>query len=389
MSREPSYQTEKLFPHGPLKVMLYHFFGKPFWLLGKKISLFQFITFRAAMAGLTAFLVCWWFGPRVIAWLKAKRIGERVEKTDSERLAAMHQGKAGTPTMGGVLILMGWFASLALWGRWDNVYVVLGVATTLALGLVGAFDDLIKLEAIKRKGLTIREKFMLVAVVSGLTGFLLYKAAAYAGRESVDLALYFPFFKKGILQVGWFYFPWVVLLLMSCTHAVNLTDGLDGLAAGCVSFALLALAAVSYAAGHLRFAKYLLVPYVPGAGELAVFCLALAGAALGFLWYNCHPADIFMGDTGALALGGALGFVAVVVHQEFLLLMAGGIFVAEAVSVLLQVASFRLTGRRIFKIAPLHHHFQFLNWPEPRVIVRFWIVAALLALASVATLKLR
>lgn len=369
--------------------MIYVLLSEPFSVFGKRVALFQYITFRAAMAGLTAFLVCWWFGPPVIRWLRARKIGERVEKTDSARLAELHQGKSGTPTMGGVLILMGWFAALALWGRWDNAYVVLGVATTLALGLVGAFDDLVKLTAAARKGLAIREKFVLVAGVSALAAFLLYKAAVYAGRQGVDLALYFPFFKDGVLAVGWFYLPWVIFILMSCTHAVNLTDGLDGLAAGCVTFVALAFAAMSYCAGHARFAKYLLIPHVPGAGELTVFCFALGGAVLGFLWYNCHPADVFMGDTGALALGGALGFVAVVIHQEFMLLVAGGIFVAEAASVLLQIASFRLTGRRLFRIAPLHHHFQFLQWPEPRVIVRFWIVAAVLALLSVATLKLR
>lgn len=369
--------------------MLYYFLKEPFELFGRTISVFQFITFRSACAGITGFLICWWFGPRVIAWLRAKKIGERTEKTDSAQLAAMHQGKSGTPTMGGILILLGWFASLALWGRWDNAYVVLGVATTLGLGLIGAFDDLVKLEAKKRKGLSIREKFFLVACVTGIAAFLLYKAAGYAGRQEKDLALYFPFFKDGVLRIGWFYFPWIMLLLMSCTHAVNLTDGLDGLAAGCVTFLLLALGAVVYIGGHVKLAAYLHVPYVPGAGELAVFCMAMAGATLGFLWYNCHPADIFMGDTGALALGGAIGFAAAVVHQEFLLLIAGGVLVAEAVSVMLQVASFRLTGKRIFRIAPLHHHFQFLNWAEPRVIVRFWIVAAVLALAGLATLKLR
>ncbi len=369
--------------------MLYWLFKAPFELFGKTIAVFQFITFRAAMAGITAFLICWFAGPGLIRWLRAKKIGERTDKTDSEKLAAMHQGKAGTPTMGGILILLGWLSSLALWGRWDNAYMVLGVATTLALGLIGAFDDMIKLEAVKRKGLSIKEKFVLVALVTGLTAFLLYRAAGYAGREEKDLALYFPFLKGGVLWIGWLYFPWIMLLLMACTHAVNLTDGLDGLAAGCVTFLLLALAAVTYIGGHAKFAKYLDLPHVPGSGELAVFSMAMAGATLGFLWYNCHPADIFMGDTGALALGGAIGFAAAVVHQEFFLLIAGGVLVAEAMSVMLQVASFRLTGRRIFRIAPLHHHFQFMNWAEPRVIVRFWIVAAMLALAGLATLKLR
>ena len=369
--------------------MLYWIFGNSFGLFGKKLYVFQFITFRAAMAGLTAFFVCWCLGPCVIRWLRAKKIGEKTEKTDSERLAELHQGKSGTPTMGGVLILGGMLTSLCLWGRGDNVYLILGIATTLALGLVGACDDWMKLTVDKSKGLSIRAKFLLVAAVSLLTGYLLYQTAIHSGRVDRDLAIYFPFFKGGALHVGLWYLPWVVFLIMSCTHAVNLTDGLDGLASGCVLFVGVAFAVMAYVTGHAKFAAYLLLPFVPGSGELTVFCAALCGATLGFLWYNCHPAEIFMGDTGALALGGALGFVGAVIHQELMLAVAGGVFVAEAMSVMLQVASFRMTGKRIFKIAPLHHHFQFLQWPETRVTVRFWIVAALLALASLATLKLR
>ena len=354
-------------------------------------NIFRYLTFRAAFAGIMAFLVCILVGPAFIAYLRRKKIGERTDKTDSQFLADLHKDKANTPTMGGLLIVFSTVAASFLWADPLNFYVLVANLCMIYLGLVGYVDDNIKLNHPKEKGLTAKVKFTaqtLLAVVVALTLLRHYDA----GRDQWGTVLQLPFVsikKLVLLMPHWLFVPFVVLVIVGSSNAVNLTDGLDGLAPGCTIMVAAAFAFLSYVAGHIVFSNYLFIQYVPGAGELSIFCSALAGATLGFLWFNCHPAEVFMGDTGSLPLGGAIGFVAVATKQEFLLVIIGGIFVLEAVSVIIQVANFKLTRRRFFRIAPLHHHFQYGGWAESKVTVRFWIVAAILAAFGLATLKLR
>jgi phospho-N-acetylmuramoyl-pentapeptide-transferase len=354
-------------------------------------NIFRYLTFRAAFAAITAFLICIIFGPAFIRALRRRKIGERTDKTDSQFLAELHKDKANTPTMGGVLIVFAAVVSSFIWSDPLNFFILVAELCLVYLGLVGYVDDSIKLNDSSKKGLTIKMKFVaqiLLAVVVALTLLRHYEA----GKDSAGTLLQLPFVSSAKFQLilpTWLFVPFVALVIVGSSNAVNLTDGLDGLAPGCTVMAAAAFAFLSYVVGNAIFSKYLLVHYVPGAGELSVFCAAVGGATLGFLWFNCHPAEVFMGDTGSLPLGGAIGFVAVAIKQELLLVIIGGIFVVEAISVIMQVISFRTTGRRIFRIAPLHHHFQFSGWAENKVTVRFWIVAAILAAFGLATLKLR
>lgn len=368
--------------------MLWWLLGEEFSLFGKNIYLLQFITFRAALAAVTSFLLSLMIGPPFIRWLVRRKINEMVEKTDSARLAELHKGKGLTPTMGGVILLLAFLGSVFLWGRWDNPYLLMGTAVTAMLGLLGAYDDWIKLTIRERKGMSARGKMLLIFLIAVLAGGWLYDFARTSGQADA-LRLYFPFLAGTYVELGLWFIPFTVLVLAASSNAVNLTDGLDGLAIGLTVFAALAFGVMAYVIGRFDFAAYLKVPHVREAGELTVFCMALAGAGLGFLWFNCHPAEVFMGDTGSLAIGGAVGFTAVAIRQELLLLVAGGIFVVEALSVILQVASYKMFRKRIFKCAPLHHHFQFLNWPETKVTIRFWIVGAILSIVAMASLKLR
>jgi phospho-N-acetylmuramoyl-pentapeptide-transferase len=346
-------------------------------------NVFRYITFRASMAALTAFLISLICGPTVINLIKRLQIGEKVVKQDSLTLDKMHEKKIGTPTMGGILILIAMLGSIFLWADISNRLIILASLSTLWLGLTGLIDDYLKQIKKKSKGLTAATKFSSQIILGLILGAILFAGGEYPA--SVDV----PFLKDVTLHLGIFYILFVVLVITGASNAVNLTDGLDGLAIGCVVMAAIAFSVLSYVSGNIRFSHYLLIPYIPGSGELVVFCASILGAALGFLWFNCHPAAIFMGDVGSLALGGALGTVAVLIKKELLLVIVGGIFVLEALSVIIQVASFRLTGKRIFKIAPLHHHFEFLGWHENKVIVRFWIVSALFALLTLVTLKIR
>jgi len=362
--------------------MLYYFLY-PLREVFSVLNIFRYITFRAAMAALTAFLLSLIFGPYLIRRLKELKVGEKITKGDSLRLDELHRNKHDTPTMGGVLILFAIFSSTLLWADLSNKFIWVVLLTSLWLGITGFIDDYLKQVRKKSKGLTATAKFTSQIVLGLILGTLLL--LFFQGSIKLDV----PFLKSVSIDLDGLYILFVILVVAGSSNAVNLTDGLDGLAIGIVVMVAIAFSVLSYVSGNIKLSEYLLIPYIRGSGELTVFCASILGAGLGFLWFNCYPASIFMGDVGSLALGGALGTVALLIKKELLLVIVGGIFVMEALSVILQVFSFKFLKRRIFKIAPLHHHFQFLDWPENKVIVRFWIIASLLALLTIVTLKIR
>ena len=345
-------------------------------------NVFRYITFRSGGAVMTALLIAFLFGETVIGWLKSKQPEPPIRADTPERHALT---KKGTPTMGGVLILLSLGISTMLWADLRNGYVWAVLTVTLGFGAVGFYDDYLKLTKKNSKGLAGRWKLVFQTLISLLaTAWIVHLT-----REPLSTQVAVPFFKDLLLDFGLFFFPFAIFVMVGSSNAVNLTDGLDGLAIVPVMIAAGCFAAFAYVAGNAIFANYLLIHHVPGAGELAVVCAAIVGASLGFLWFNAPPAMVFMGDTGSLSMGGALGAVAVVTKNEFTLAIVGGLFVVEAVSVIVQVASFKLTGKRIFLMAPLHHHFEKMGWAEPTIVIRFWIIASILALAGLATLKLR
>jgi phospho-N-acetylmuramoyl-pentapeptide-transferase len=346
-------------------------------------NIFRYITFRSAMAVLTSFLFCLVLGPMIIRILAKLKIGENIRKEDSKQLYELHSKKQDTPTMGGIMILLAMFSSILLWADIFNRYIIMVSFVTLWLGITGFIDDYLKHIRKKSKGLTATAKFSSQIILGLALGVILFLSPQNSTRLDT------PFLKDASFELGIFYILLVILVITGSSNAVNLTDGLDGLAVGIVIMVAFALSVLCYVSGNIKFSQYLLIPYLRGSGELTVFCASILGAGLGFLWFNCYPASIFMGDVGSLALGGALGVTALLIKKELLLVIVGGIFVIEALSVILQVVSFRLTGKRIFKIAPIHHHFQFLGWPESKVIVRFWIMASLFALLTIVTLKIR
>jgi len=335
------------------------------------------------MATITAFLISIILGPIIIRYLARLKITENVRKEDSARLYELHSKKQDTPTMGGILILLAILSATLLWADIFNRYIILVLFSTVWLGVTGFIDDYLKHIRKKSKGLTAASKFTSQIMLGLILGAILFLTPQNSTRIDV------PFLKDVSLELGIFYILFVIIVITGSSNAVNLTDGLDGLAVGTVIMVAVAFSVLSYVSGNIKFSSYLFIPYLKGSGELTVFCASILGAGLGFLWFNCYPASVFMGDVGSLALGGAIGTTALLIKKELLLVIVGGIFVLEALSVILQVASFRLRKKRIFKIAPLHHHFQFLGWPESKVIVRFWILAALLALFTIVTLKIR
>jgi phospho-N-acetylmuramoyl-pentapeptide-transferase len=345
-------------------------------------NVFGYITFRTAMATLTALLVSLLLGPGMIRRLRHFQIGQEIR----DEGPSSHQSKRGTPTMGGLLILMAVVLPTMLWTDPANVFVWTAIVATLAFGAIGFVDDYLKVARKRNLGLRAHTKFALQAVVALALGFFLLWLAEQ-GQFSSTLA--FPFFKTFNPDLGLAYPFFVLLVLAGSANAVNLTDGLDGLAVGSLLVVWVAFTILTYAAGHAIAAEYLAIQTVTGVGELTVFCGAVVGASLGFLWFNSHPAEVFMGDVGSMGLGGALGTTAVLIKQEFLLIIAGGLFVIEAMSVILQVGSFKLRGRRIFRMAPIHHHFELSGWSETKVVIRFWIIAIIFALMALATLKLR
>ena len=346
-------------------------------------NLFKYITFRSGGALATAMIIFFALGPAFIRWLKSMQPDGQPIRSDGPQGHLVT--KKGTPTMGGALILFSLGIATLLWADLSNAYIWAVLIVTLGFGVIGLSDDYLKLKKRHNTGLTSRQKFMAQVALS-IVATTIITSIAPAGF-STSLAV--PFFKDFLIQLGWFYFVFTAVVIVGASNAVNLTDGLDGLAIVPVMIAAMAFALIAYLSGNFKFAEYLQIIHVPGSGELTVFCSALVGAGLGFLWFNAPPAKVFMGDTGSLALGGALGTIAVVAKHEIVLAIVGGLFVLETVSVIIQVASFKLTGKRVFLMAPIHHHFEKKGWSEPTIVIRFWIIAVILALVGLSTLKLR
>jgi len=362
--------------------MLYHLL---FPLAGKvpPFNLFRYETFRSGGAVVTALVICFIAGPRVIRWLKSKQAEGQPIRIDGPEGHLLR--KKGTPTMGGFLILLAVTSSTLLWADLTNAYVWITLLVTVGFGAIGFFDDYRKLTRRSSRGLSSSGKFLAQVVLSAAATV----AVIYVTREPLGTSLAVPFFKSLLPDLGWFFLPVGILVITGASNAVNLTDGLDGLAIVPAMIAASCFSLIAYLVGNLNFANYLQLQHVPGTGELAVFGGSMVGAALGFLWFNAPPAMVFMGDTGSLSIGGALGIIAVITKHEIVLAIIGGLFVLETVSVIMQVASYKLTGKRVFRMAPLHHHFEKKGWEEPTIVIRFWIIASILAIAGLATLKLR
>ena len=346
------------------------------------LNFFNFLTVRTGLAVITAMLIVFVIGDKFIIYFSTKKITNPI-RTDGPKDHLIK--KIGTPTMGGLLILIGLFSGVFLWSDLKSPYNWLLIFITFSFGALGALDDFMKIKSRTSHGIPSKFKFIIQIVLGLISLIILYKFI----DSEITNNLYFPFFKNLVVNLGWFFIPFYLFVIVGSSNAVNLTDGLDGLAtvpvilvAGCFAF-------ISYVSGNIIFSEYLLIPYIEGVGEIAVFCGAIIGASIGFLWFNAPPAKIFMGDTGSLALGGSLGTIAVVTKHEIVLAITGGLFVLEAVSVIVQVVSFKLTGKRIFMMAPIHHHFEKKGWPESTVVIRFWIISLILAMIGLATLKLR
>jgi phospho-N-acetylmuramoyl-pentapeptide-transferase len=347
------------------------------------LNIFRYITVRSGGAVLTALLISFITGPYIIAWLKSKQGDGQPIRTDGPQGHLIR--KKGTPTMGGFLILLALTVSTVLWADLANPYVWIVLAVTVSFGLIGFFDDYRKLTRRSHHGLPGRLKLLIEIVLAAVACV----ALAFVMRQPLANTLAVPFFKNVLIDLGWFFVPFGVLVVTGASNSVNLTDGLDGLAIGPTMIAAAAFAFITYLVGNAVYANYLQLHHVPRADELMVFCGAMVGASLGFLWFNAPPASVFMGDTGSLSLGAALGTISIVTKHELVLAIIGGLFVIEAVSVIVQVASFKMTGRRVFRMAPLHHHFEQKGWEESKIVIRFWIIALILAIAGLATLKLR
>jgi phospho-N-acetylmuramoyl-pentapeptide-transferase len=359
--------------------MLYHLLY-PLHTTLSVFNVFRYITFRTIYASLTAFFICFLLGPWVIRKLSGMQVKQYIRDDGPES----HLSKAGTPTMGGLLIVFSIVTSVLLWSDLTNYFTWIVLLVIIGYGLIGFIDDYLMQIKKRSKGLNVRNKLILQFGLALLTGFLVYISPDFSTEVTI------PFFKKLSPDLGWGYIIFAAFVIVGASNAVNLTDGLDGLAIGPVIVAATTYMIFAYVAGHVKIANYLQINYVVGSGEVAILCGTLAGAGMGFLWFNAYPAQIFMGDVGSLSLGAALGTVAVITKQEILLVLVGGLFVVEALSVIFQVGYFKMTnGHRIFRMAPLHHHFELKGWPEPKVIVRFWIIAIALSLLAMSTLKLR
>lgn len=360
--------------------MLYNFLY-PLKQYFSPFNVLKYITFRSISAVITAFLISILIGPPIIKWLEKKQVRQVIRDDGPEE----HFKKKGTPTMGGILILISIFISVVLWSDMTNRYVYITLFTTMSIGLLGFVDDYKKVKEASSKGVSGKIKLVIQGIIGVVVGYLIYSDPAYQGGFAI------PFFKfaERYWSLGFFMIPFVILVITATSNAVNLTDGLDGLAIGPVMSTTLVFAILCYATGNIKIANYLQIPYVSGVGELSIFASAMIGAGLGFLWFNAYPAVVFMGDTGSLSLGAALATIALLSKHPFLLILAGGVFVAEAVSVIVQVISFKLTGKRVFRMAPIHHHFEKKGGYETHIVIRFWIASAILALLSLATLKLR
>jgi phospho-N-acetylmuramoyl-pentapeptide-transferase len=361
---------------------LFYYFVYPLYKQFFAFNVFRYITFRSVYATVTAILICFIFGPPLVKKLKLIGIGEKVREYTPER----HEKKAGTPSMGGLLILLAILSSIILWGNFTVSYIVLISVATFGYGVIGFFDDYLKFVRKSSRGLHVFFKLSTQLLVSTAVVLYIYFGP---GRIEETTLLYVPFINRPVIDLSYFYIPFGILLLISTSNAVNLTDGLDGLAIGLIIFVIAAYAGLSYLSGHIQIANYLFIPFIPESAELTVFCMSILGAGIGFLWYNSHPAEIFMGDTGSLSLGGSIGIISLLIKKEILLLVIGGVFVAEAFSVIVQVISFQLFKKRVFLMSPLHHHYELKGWPESKIIVRFWIAGAMLALVALSTLKIQ
>ncbi len=360
--------------------MFYHFLY-PLTDYFSGFNLFRYITFRAAGATITALIICLILGPFFIRLLQRMQVKESIRAEGPES----HQKKAGTPTMGGLIILSGIIIPTLLWANLTNFYVQSVLIVTIWLGMLGFMDDYLKAIKKEPKGLVGKKKLVGQIILGLLFGLgITYLSPNYDGMTNI------PFFKNFILNLGILYIPFIIVVITGASNAVNLTDGLDGLAIGLSALCFIAFGGIAYVTGRLDYSSYLQLDYMPGAGELTIYCGAAIGSALGFLWFNAHPAEVFMGDTGSLALGGALGAISILLKQELLLVIVGGVFVVEALSVILQVLSYKFRNKkRIFRMAPIHHHFELAGWAESKVVIRFWIIGALCALLTLATLKIR
>ena len=365
--------------------MLYYLFY-PFRDVFFGFNVFRYITFRAAFAALTAMVLTIMLGPFVIKKLSALKYGQELRNEGPHPLSELHTKKQGTPTMGGILIIFAIFISIVLWADIFNKFILLSVLTLLYLGALGFWDDYTKIKKKQSQGLTAKQKLFFQILLAISIAAVLYFDPVMG---DVFRKLTLPFFKNISINLGLFYFVFIILVFVGSSNAVNITDGQDGLAIGCTTIAALAFAIMSYIIGNANFASYLHVLYIPNAGELAVVCASMVGAGLGFLWYNAYPAQLFMGDTGSLTLGGIIGLVAILIKKELMIFMVGGVFVVEIISVIIQVLYFKSTGKRFFLMAPLHHHFEVKGIPESKITIRFWILAIIFALLSLSALKLR
>ncbi|HCC36903.1 MAG TPA: phospho-N-acetylmuramoyl-pentapeptide-transferase [Treponema sp.] len=343
-------------------------------------NVFLYLTFRSAYAALTTLLICFMFGGRIIEWLRRLKVGQAI-RTDGPQT---HLAKGGTPTMGGIFIIGSVVISMLLWGDLDNKMIWLTLGSFVAFGIIGFIDDYLKVTKRDSAGMRAWVKLALQFAVAAAVVLILYFSG---GAEAT--ALYVPFFKNPVIDMGPLWIPFAMLLVVGESNAVNISDGLDGLLAGLLILVFIALAILTYISGRADYSSYLGIPYIPGAGELTVFCLAAVGACIGFLWFNAHPAEVFMGDVGSLSLGGVIAVISLIIKKEILILVIGGVFVLEIASVIIQVASFKLRKKRVFKMSPLHHHFELSGWLETKVVIRFWILGGLFAIIALSTLKIQ
>lgn len=365
--------------------MIYHLLF-PFKDVFFGFNVVKYITFRAAASAITAMILSVYLGPIFIRWFYSIKVGQPIRKEHCMPLYAKHKDKEGTPTMGGVLIFISILISVLLWTDLTNQYVWWVIIISTGFCVLGFIDDYLKIKHKNSRGLRARNKFFIECVFSIILAYWLFNDSSIDFTSTV---LTIPFFKTIMINLGIFYFIFVIFVLTGSCNAVNLTDGLDGLSIGVMTICALAFCGVAYVSGHFGFSNYLNIPFIPLSGELTIVCAAMVGSGLGFLWFNAYPAQIFMGDTGSLALGAMMGSIALILHKEIMYSLIGGIFVIEALSVILQVGSFKLTGKRIFKMAPLHHHFEMEGWPETKITVRFWILAIIFSLIGLSTLKLQ
>lgn len=343
-------------------------------------NIFTYLTFRGAFAALTTLLICFLFGGRIIEFLRGLKIGQQIREDGP----ASHLVKTGTPTMGGLFIIISVVVSMLIWGDLNNKLLWITLGAFLAFGAIGFIDDYMKVTRHNSDGLRMWIKLALQFVVAITVVLILY----FTGDDNTT-NLYIPFFKDPVINMGWIWIPFAILLVVGESNAVNFSDGLDGLLAGLLIIVFLTLAVLTYITGRIDYSEYLWIPYIPQAGELTVFCFAAAGACVGFLWFNAHPAEVFMGDTGSLSLGGVIAVISLITKKELLILIIGGVFVLEIASVIIQVVSYKLRKKRVFKMAPLHHHYELMGWPETKTVIRFWILGGLFAIIALSTLKIQ